>query len=53
MILRYHPLIAYRGCYLWPPEWVCLEWPKQEILRGEIGFLKEVLYDPIGVGAYC
>ena len=41
MLLRHHPLMAYRGCRNWPPVWSCNagynHYPK-----GEVGTLKAV-----------
>ena len=41
MLLRHHPLMAYRGCRNWPPVWSCTagynHYPK-----GEVGTLKAV-----------
>lgn len=52
MHLREHPLMTYRGCRVWPPDWIRKHWarPGENIRHGEVGLLKEVVYDPYRPG---
>jgi hypothetical protein len=50
MKFRDHPLMIYEGSRVWPPAWVPTRATSKKIPRGEVGFLKEVRYDPSGRG---
>jgi len=43
ILLRYHPLMRYRGVRSWPPIWTCVERPGNKHPRAEMGILQEVL----------
>jgi hypothetical protein len=43
MLLRDHPLLAYRGICAWPPYWLWTAGYDNTHPRGEVGILKAVL----------
>jgi hypothetical protein len=44
MELRNHPLMRYYGLPSWPPHWSPIEEPRNKVITGEVGVLKQVSY---------
>src|SRR5262245_50319783 len=53
MLLRDHPLMAYRGVRNWPPFWKWLDGVEDKNPRGEIGTLKSVLLSKLQRANRC
>jgi hypothetical protein len=43
MLLRYHPLMSYRGLPNWPPTWTWVDGREDKHPKGEVGILRAVL----------
>jgi hypothetical protein len=52
MLLRNHPLMAYRGVPMWPPAWTRTDGLENRRAAGEIGILRKVMSSDVLPGCF-